>query len=90
MLSTFPNEMEAPLNLSPYHMEPHSKTLLLHGNIDPLVPVQQSEAFTRQHRTNFIQILSAGHFDLIHPETDAWLVLVSSLKRLTHDPKNRS
>ena len=64
-----------PLNIR-FASTPTSKAVLLHGTEDAIVPLKQG-----QHpQIDQIVIDGAGHFDWIHPGTEAFKVLTAYLK----------
>lgn len=52
--------------------------VLVHGSADAIVPLSQARALPD---TRLRLVEGAGHFDLIHPETAAFAVLVEELRR---------
>lgn len=56
----------------------HDKTLLLHGDMDSIVPLEQSQL----PGATAIVFADAGHFDWIHPGTGAYQLLLSTLEDL--------
>ena len=56
----------------------HAKTILLQGGADNIVPLEQS---TLPGATPVI-LKDAGHFDWIHPESEAFALLLSTLQKL--------
>jgi len=56
----------------------HEKTLLLQGDIDTIVPFEQSEL---PGARPFV-LEDAGHFDWVHPGTEAYQLLLSTLEGL--------
>ena len=64
------------------------RMVLLHGDADPIVPVAQSRKLvTRERATGgspeLTIIPGAGHFDLVAPQSEAWLVVLRSVRSLT-------
>ena len=53
----------------------HEKCILLQGDADNIVPLNQSRLPGATTRV----LEGAGHFDRIHPETEAYQVLLSTL-----------
>ncbi|MEM7358448.1 MAG: alpha/beta fold hydrolase [Pseudomonadota bacterium] len=53
----------------------HPETMLLHGKLDSIVPLAQSQ----DSKSPLQQIDEAGHFDLIHPGTPAFQALLKYL-----------
>lgn len=62
-----------------YHL-PHPRTQLLYGEKDVIVPNTQAFKFD-----NVIPIAvpDAGHFDFIHPQSEAWDVVLKAINHLT-------
>jgi pimeloyl-ACP methyl ester carboxylesterase len=54
-------------------------TLLVHGTEDDRVPVDYSRAFAAASGAAFLELLGAGHFELIDPRTPAWAQVVARL-----------
>ena len=59
----------------------NNKTILLHGDTDAIVPLEQSQL------AGATRLVSegAGHFDWVHPGTGAYQLLLSTLKDLFPD-----
>jgi acetyl esterase/lipase len=54
-----------------------SRQVLVHGTVDSIVPVSQSERFVERaedlgERPSLVKLEGIGHFELIDPESDAW------------------
>lgn len=64
---------------SPSRLGTAIPTVLLHGDQDSVVPIDQAHAL-RQAR--LVTIEGAGHFDLIHPGTTAFPYLLTSIQEL--------
>lgn len=56
----------------------HSGTILLHGNVDAIVPVHQSRLLEIEPDI----LMEAGHFDWVHPGTRAYLLFLSTLNEV--------
>jgi acetyl esterase/lipase len=56
----------------------HANTRLLYGDIDSIVPVEQSQLPGAMP----VMYEGAGHFDWIHPDSGAYLMLLSTLEEL--------
>ena len=56
----------------------HGKTILLHGDIDSIVPLKQSQL----PDATTVVFKGAGHFDWVHPDTSAYQLLLSTLEDL--------
>jgi acetyl esterase/lipase len=64
---------------NPVGKKPHPNTILMHGDIDAIVPVQQSSLAGA-----YSEILKgAGHFDWVHPGTRAYKRFVEKLNEVT-------
>lgn len=60
----------------------HHNTWLLQGSADNIVPMSQAEVFgVDNDNVNTLIIDEAGHFDMIHPKTDAWTVIIQQLNK---------
>jgi acetyl esterase/lipase len=55
----------------------HANTHLLHGDLDTIVPHEQ----TQKMQARLTTVTGAGHFDWIHPATPAFSLLLELLKR---------
>ena len=56
----------------------HPNTILIHGSADSIVPLAQS----KNRVVDFQTVEAAGHFDMIHPGTVAFQVLLQQLARV--------
>ena len=65
----------------PVNFLPEVPRVLIHGELDDIVPVELSRDFPQPRR--YIEIPGADHFELIDPESDSWPVVVSELTSLT-------
>ncbi|MBU2099333.1 MAG: alpha/beta fold hydrolase [Gammaproteobacteria bacterium] len=63
---------------NPAEKTPHPNTVLLHGSADDIVPVDQ--ATIEGART--VMVEGAGHFDWVHPGTDAFRTLLTTLQEM--------
>jgi len=63
---------------NPVDISLHERTILLHGDVDSIVPLEQA----RVSDTTAIIEEGAGHFDWIHPGTQAYQLLLSTLEDL--------
>lgn len=63
---------------NPAEKTPHPNTVLLHGSADEIVPVDQ--ATIEGART--VMVEGAGHFDWVHPGTDAFRTLLTTLQEM--------
>lgn len=57
----------------------HHNTWLLQGSADNIVPMSQADVFSVDNVNTKI-VDDAGHFDMIHPQTNAWEAIVQRLK----------
>lgn len=65
-------------NANPIHRSLHPTTRLLHGDLDKIVPIEQTNSL--QNATQVAK--GAGHFDWIHPGTPAFKLFLQSLAEL--------
>lgn len=75
----------SPINLLPTNIP----TRLVHGAIDNIVPLNQSESFAEKAKTKgedvaIFTIEGGGHFDMVSPHSEAWKVVKRELKILMH------
>ena len=63
---------------NPIHRALHPATRLLHGDLDAIVPIEQTASL--QNQTQIAK--GAGHFDWIHPGTPAFKLLLRNLAEL--------
>ena len=61
-----------------------TRQILIHGLVDDIVPVSQSEKFVeraeqRGEKPSLIELDSIGHFELIDPESDAWSTVIGAV-----------
>jgi len=63
---------------NPVDKPPHDRTVLLHGDIDSIVPLNQAQV----SGASTAVLEGAGHFDWIHPGTKAYQLLLSTLEDL--------
>jgi len=61
---------------NPAQMLPHYNTVLLHGSADQIVPLQQAFVFG----ADTLIVQKAGHFDWVHPGTEAFAALFAVLQ----------
>ena len=70
---------------SPIELLPSgTRQVLIHGLVDDVVPVSQSEKFVERaeqtgEKPSFIKLDHFGHFELIDPESDAWSTVVGAV-----------
>ena len=65
---------------NPAQILPHYDTVLLHGSADQIVPLQQAFVFG----ADTLIVQKAGHFDWVHPGTEAFSTLLAVLQDLLH------
>jgi acetyl esterase/lipase len=63
------------------------RRIVVHGGNDKIVPISISRAFVEDRKGDpvpptLIEIPSAGHFDLIDPESDAWPIVLEVVLQL--------
>lgn len=66
---------------------------LLHGVLDPIVPIAQSESFAERARAagddaQVVRIEGAGHFDVIAPFAPAWKAVLQAIRSLLGEARN--
>lgn len=61
---------------NPVQQALHRNTQLLHGDVDTIVPLAQTQTLQARLTT----VSGAGHFDWIHPETPAFSILLELLR----------
>ena len=64
---------------SPNAQNLHSNIWLLQGSADSIVPMSQTEGLSVDVQVETIE--GAGHFDFIHPQTNAWKALIRRLNK---------
>ena len=74
----------SPVERVPFGVPVH----LVHGEADPIVPVAQSRQFAARNRaaggvSEVNVIPSAGHFDLVAPQAEAWATVLRAVHALT-------
>ena len=60
---------------NPVNAPLHSNSLLIHGDLDSIVPLTQAQ----NSNLKLVSVNNAGHFDMIHPETKTFQVLLKEL-----------
>ncbi len=76
------SESEKPeqyLLANPISHKLHTSSYLIYGDADNIVPVAQSQAVATSQQ---ILVAGAGHFDFIHPQSQAWLKALALLETL--------
>ncbi len=57
---------------------------IVHGVVDDIVPLRQSQAYAAGHRsTTLVTLAGVGHFDLIDPLSSAWPEVLAAVDGLT-------
>jgi dipeptidyl aminopeptidase/acylaminoacyl peptidase len=61
-----------------------SRQVLVHGTVDDIVPLSQSERFVERakrlgEQPTLVKLEDVGHFELIDPESDAWPGVASAV-----------
>lgn len=56
---------------------------LIHGEIDAIVPLSQSEVFAKAAGAELQVIRGGGHFDMVSPHSSVFSVICQTLKRMT-------
>lgn len=77
MAGVFEDRTEAYIAANPVGKPVHARTLLLQGDVDSIVPLEQSQL---QGATPVV-LEGAGHFDWVHPGTAAYQLLLSTLEK---------
>ena len=72
---------------SPAELNIHCKQLIVHGVEDDTVPMQMSRDYVERKKAKgedvvLLEVPNAGHFDLIDPESTAWLRIRESLRKI--------
>ncbi len=62
---------------NPATLNLHESTILLHGSLDSIVPVAHAQTSTASRRI----IEGGGHFDMIHPGTASYQILLQELAK---------
>jgi acetyl esterase/lipase len=69
-------------DLDPLRLPP-SEAVLIHGELDSVVPVGQSRTYAGAHPSSrLIELSGTAHFELIDPRSNAWPVVIQELQRL--------
>lgn len=70
----------SPINLLPTKIP----IRLVHGELDNIVPLDQSIAFAKKAKgdVKILTIQGAGHFDMVSPYSDAWQTVKTELKAM--------
>ena len=61
-----------------------SRQVLVHGTVDDIVPLSQSERFVQRaeelsEQSTLVKLEDVSHFELIDPETDAWRIVARAV-----------
>jgi acetyl esterase/lipase len=77
---------EARPDLDPARLHPpRTPTVLLHGELDAIVPPAIAESYHARHGSRLIRLPDAGHFAVIDPLSPAWDSVLRSLNALAGD-----
>ncbi|MBG22720.1 MAG: alpha/beta hydrolase [Idiomarinaceae bacterium] len=68
---------------NPAEQAAHPATYLFHGDADSIVPLTQSREFATREQVEVVWLEGAGHFDVIDPQSRAWLTILNKLKQLS-------
>jgi acetyl esterase/lipase len=69
-------------DLDPIRMGP-SRAVLIHGELDTVVPIGLSEAYAKEHPdSGLVRLPGTAHFELIDPRSNAWPIVIQELQRL--------
>ncbi len=82
-LATSPDDARA---MNPVHQTRHDNVVLLRGDADTIVGAEQMQL----ENSRTIDIADAGHFDVIHPDTLAFSMLLRVLQPLHSNSSNAS
>ncbi len=80
------NMREAYREANPINHVISAPIVLMHGEKDPIVSIEQSRQFTAAELTR-IEIKDAGHFDWVHPGSPAFVRLLDQLRLLSAEKK---
>jgi acetyl esterase/lipase len=62
---------------------PTAPVVLVHGLDDSVVPAEMSRTYARRNARSVVEVPAAGHFELIDPETGAWVRILTELGGIT-------
>ena len=68
-------------DLDPMQVGPVSPVVVIHGARDTLVPVDLSQSYAVAHGTRLVELPDTAHFELIDPESSAWVAVLEELDR---------
>lgn len=68
---------------NPASQPPETPVYLFHGEADTIVPQQQSRTYAEYEQVQLRWLAGAGHFDLIDPQSRAWLTILDELQQLS-------
>jgi acetyl esterase/lipase len=79
---------ECRADLDPQQLDkPAVPTVLLHGDVDTVVPLAVSESYLAAHQgVRLVRLAQCGHFALIDPLSAQWPVVAGELERLSGGP----
>ncbi len=72
----------SPIQRLPLRLPAH----LIHGDLDAIVPLKQSEDFVRAAQNENVQLTTvegAGHFELVSVQSATWRTVLAAVKELT-------
>ena len=68
---------------SPSLLTPSMPSILIHGENDLIVSIDQSEKYAKMsYRTELVRIPELGHFDMIDPNGPAFNQIIDALAKL--------
>lgn len=75
----------SPVELVPLHVPVH----LVHGALDPVVPVRMAEQYVERaraagDRVELTVVPGAGHFDVVAPHSAAWVSVTTALRGIAN------
>lgn len=68
---------------NPASHPPSTPIYLFHGEADTIVPQQQARTYADYDHVQLRWLAGAGHFDLIDPQSRAWLTILNELQQLS-------
>lgn len=67
-------------DLDPVRLTPTATVVVLHGELDSVVPVAVSESFVEHVDARLVAMPDTGHFELIDPTSAAWAGVIAHLR----------
>lgn len=69
---------------SPACLELHPHTYIIHGGADAIVPVSQLQSLPAATADRTQVLDDVGHFDLVHPATTAFAVVLDTMEKMAN------